>query len=85
MHQKQEKLVTHGSSSGGVLGSTTSDICHLGVLDDIVVATISVGKAQDKPSRRLFLRAEGSLKTHIGMCFSSARIASFEFNPYFSR
>lgn len=68
---RSDAKATHGSGSSGVLSGTTSDVVDLGVGDNVVVATVSYGPVFKS--------------TYIGMCFSSAKMASFDFKPYFSR
>lgn len=70
----KNKRKAHSGSSSSVLSSTTSDIGHFGVSDDIVVANISV-----------LSHGETILLAYIGICFSSARIASLDLRSYFSK
>ena len=69
---------THCSTSGGVLGSPTSNVGRFIVLSKFLVASDDVWNQRQEEQKR-------TIRSYIPACFSPAKIASFAFKPYFFR
>ena len=74
--ESKVRLPTYCSTSGGVLGGPTSNVGHFMPLSEFIVASDNALNQQQEEQ-------EKKSRSYIPACFSSAKIASSAFKPYF--